>query len=160
MNERIACRTLQFANRRRGRGGVRCAGTRQGGQPVMLARLRSLLAKSGRLSGTLIDSERGMVTAQTYQRGFGSLLEAYRRIALSLLVARQPLHRILRARQAQEDHRQRRSWCAMRYRGTLVPPHLVRFQSATTMTGRFRSICRTFSLSDLRIWKTAEGRPL
>jgi hypothetical protein len=46
----------------------------------MLARLRALLAKHSRLSGALIDAEKGMLTAQTYQRRFGSLMEAYRRI--------------------------------------------------------------------------------
>jgi DNA invertase Pin-like site-specific DNA recombinase len=49
-------------------------------EDVMLAQLRSLLSKRGRLSSQLIDSEEGMVKAQTYQKRFGSLTEAYRRI--------------------------------------------------------------------------------
>jgi hypothetical protein len=54
--------------------------TRDADADEMLARLRSLLAKHGRLSGALIDAERGMLTALTYQRRFGSLMEAYRRV--------------------------------------------------------------------------------
>ena len=46
----------------------------------MLAQLRLLLAKHGRLSGPLIDAEKGMMSVPTYQRRFGSLTEAYRRI--------------------------------------------------------------------------------
>ena len=54
------------------------------GEPALdgdvLALLRALLAKHGRLSSKLIDAEPGMLSAQTYQRRFGSLIEAYRRI--------------------------------------------------------------------------------
>ncbi|HTA42454.1 MAG TPA: recombinase family protein [Bryobacteraceae bacterium] len=46
----------------------------------MLARLRALLSKHGRLSYELIDAEPGMPAAQTYQKRFGSINEAYRRI--------------------------------------------------------------------------------
>jgi DNA invertase Pin-like site-specific DNA recombinase len=49
-------------------------------ESVMLARMHALLAKHGRLSADLIDSEPGMMNSQTYRRRFGSLLEAYRRV--------------------------------------------------------------------------------
>lgn len=49
-------------------------------EEVMLARLRSLLAKHGRLTYDLIDAEPGMPAAQTYHRHFGSISEAYRRV--------------------------------------------------------------------------------
>ena len=49
----------------------------------MLARLRALLAKHGRLNGNLIDDEPGMLSAQTYKKHFGSLIEAYRRVGWS-----------------------------------------------------------------------------
>ena len=40
----------------------------------MLARLRVLLAKHGRLSYDLIDAEPGMPSAQTYHKRFGSMI--------------------------------------------------------------------------------------
>ena len=46
----------------------------------MLARLRALLAKHGRLSYDLIDAEPKMPSAQTYRKRFGSMIEVYRRI--------------------------------------------------------------------------------
>lgn len=46
----------------------------------MLARLRALLAKHGRLSSDLIDAEPDMLSSQTYQDRFGSVIEAYRRV--------------------------------------------------------------------------------
>ena len=49
-------------------------------ESVMVARMRALLAKHGRLSAELIDAEPGMMNSQTYRRRFGSLLEAYRRV--------------------------------------------------------------------------------
>jgi hypothetical protein len=46
----------------------------------MLACLRALLAKHGRLSYDLIDAEPGMPSAQTYHKRFGSMIEVYRRV--------------------------------------------------------------------------------
>jgi DNA invertase Pin-like site-specific DNA recombinase len=46
----------------------------------MLALLRLLLARSGRLSYDLIDAEPEMPSAQTYHKQFGTIREAYRRI--------------------------------------------------------------------------------
>jgi hypothetical protein len=47
---------------------------------VMLDRLRTLLAKRGKITADLIDAEPGMQKAQTYRARYGSLREAYRRI--------------------------------------------------------------------------------
>lgn len=52
----------------------------RGTEEEMLARLRALYAKHGRLSYDLIDAEPGMLSAQTYQHRFGSITEAYRRV--------------------------------------------------------------------------------
>jgi hypothetical protein len=49
-------------------------------EQTMLARLRTLLAKQGRLTGDLIDAEDGMQKSQTYRKRFGSLMEAYRQV--------------------------------------------------------------------------------
>lgn len=46
----------------------------------MLTRLRELLAKYGHLSYALIDAEPETAAASTYQKRFGSISEAYRRI--------------------------------------------------------------------------------
>ncbi len=46
----------------------------------MLARLRALLAKHGRLSYDLIDAEPKMPSAQTYRKRFGSMIDVYRRV--------------------------------------------------------------------------------
>jgi DNA invertase Pin-like site-specific DNA recombinase len=51
----------------------------------MLSRLRVLFAKHGRLSYHLIDAEPGMLSAQTYHKRFGSILEAYRRVGWKIL---------------------------------------------------------------------------
>ena len=49
----------------------------------MMAHLRTLLAKHGRLSYDLIDAEPGMPSAQTYHKRFGSMIELYRRVGWS-----------------------------------------------------------------------------
>jgi len=49
----------------------------------MLAGLRTLLTKHGRLGYDLIDAEPGMPSAQTYYKKFGSMIEVYRRVGWS-----------------------------------------------------------------------------
>jgi DNA invertase Pin-like site-specific DNA recombinase len=68
-------------------------------QAEMLRLLSGALAKHGTLSYDLIDAEKGVPSAQTYHRYFGSIYEAYRRIGWKPSIVRQQTTRLPQARE-------------------------------------------------------------